>query len=74
MGNAGLVDAAHDFVKFGINFFGSPRDVHGVLGHLQTGSRHSSGIHRLPRSEHDAGALEGRDRSRSATHIGNLGT
>ena len=67
-----LVDALHDEVEFVINFLGIPADVLGVLGHLQTGSSHATGVDGLTGSEQDTVALEVVYGTGLATHVGDL--
>ena len=48
--DAALMDAFHDDLESIIHLFPGPVQPHAVLGHLQTGHRHPTGIGRLARS------------------------
>src|SRR5574344_30823 len=66
------MNGLHDEMKFLVDFFAAPADMLGVLRHLQTGSCDSACIHSLARSEHHSIVLEEMNRTRLASHVGNL--
>ena len=41
------MDVTHDLMEMFVHFFGTPGDMHCVLGHFQTGSRYTACIDKL---------------------------
>ena len=63
------MDVTHDLMEMFVHFFGTPGDMHCVLGHFQTGSRYTACIDSFTRAIHDFCSKESVDCFGTASHV-----